>query len=104
MAARAELNRVLTLCGITTAANRTSVINEGFTSILDFGELTPKEIENMAQSMATKPNANDRVAIGTMVVKRLKALSFYVKDMERRGLDIDDGDFTANELTESLRR
>src|SRR5687768_8682396 len=103
-AERAELNRVLTICGIVPAANRNLVINEGFSSILDFGELNPTEIENMAKSLATKPDANERVALGTMVVKRLKALSFYIRDNERRGIDINHGDFTANELQESLRR
>jgi hypothetical protein len=84
------IHGVLTTCGITTAAHRDVFINvEGLNSIGAFTTMNgDTDVTEMAKRMASRPNAAaGRVIIGTMQIKRVQALVFWVKDFDRRGME-----------------
>ena len=83
------VHEILTICGITTAANRETFINiEGLDSVEAFASMNgDSDVTEMAKRMASRPNAAaGRVILGTMQIKRLQALVYWVKDHDKRGL------------------
>ena len=78
------IHGVLTTCGIMTASHRDVFINiEGLNSISAF----PK-ISGDTDVTETRPNAAaGRVILGTLQIKRLQALVFWVKDYDKRGME-----------------
>jgi len=101
-----QLNTVLTTCGIAAANDRAAVIaNEGFTSIADFRYLEgDRDITKMAKRLSARTQAEGRVNLGTVVIKRLQALVYWVKDRQKRGLAITAAAFTAQAMEEAGRR
>ena len=93
----AELNLVLETCGILDAATRTNIINrEGFTSLDDLGVLeTDTDVTEMAKRMATRTQAEGRVLLGTVVIKRLQTLVWWIRDQQKRGLALVAANFDA---------
>jgi hypothetical protein len=83
------VHEILTICGITTAANRETFINiEGLDSVEAFASMNgDSDVTDMAKRMASRPNAAaGRLILGTMQIKRLQALVYWVKDHDKRGL------------------
>ncbi len=82
------VHEVLTICGITTAANRATLINiEGLDSVEAASMNGDSEVTEMAKRMATRPNAAvRRLILGTMQIMRLQVLVYWVKDHDKRGL------------------
>ncbi len=83
------VHEVLTMCGITTAANRATLINiEGLDSVEALASMNgDSDITEMAKRIATRPNAAaGRFILRTMQIKRLLALVFWVKDHDKRNL------------------
>jgi hypothetical protein len=79
----------LTICSITTAATSTTFLNiEGLDSVEAFASMnSDSNITEMAKQMASRPNAAaGRVILGTMQIKRLQALVYWVKGHDKRGL------------------
>ena len=76
----AELNMVFEMCGVADLATRTNTINrEGFTSLEDLGVLeTDTDVSDMAKRLASRTHAEGRVYLGTVVVKRLQTLVWWV--------------------------
>ncbi len=83
---------VLQVCGITSVTSRNIFINtEGLDLIEAFGAMNgDSDVSEMAKRMAARSStAAGRVVLGTMQIKRLQALVYWVKDHDKRGLDID---------------
>ena len=76
----AQLNLVFEVCGIVDTAMRTNIINkEGFATIEDLGILeTDMDVSDMAKRMASRMLAKGRVLLGTVVVKHLQMLVWWV--------------------------
>ena len=86
------IHGVLTTCGITNAAHRDVFIGieQGLNSITAFASMSgDTDVTEMANKrMASRPNAAaDRVILGTLQIKRLQALVFWVKDYDKRGME-----------------
>lgn len=96
MADLADLNTVLTTCGIAEAATRTNLINnEGFTSIADLGVMEgDTDVTEMAKRLATRTQGEGRINLGTVVIKRLQALVYWVNDRNLRSQDTNAADWT----------
>ena len=90
-----ELHSVLLMCGITNAATRTTIIEqEGFTQLDDLGVLeTDAVVSDMAKRMATRTQAEGRVLLGTVVIKRLQTLIWWIRDHQKRGLTLSAANF-----------
>ena len=76
----AQLHLVFKVCGIVNAAMRTNIINkEGFATIEDLGVLeTDADVSDTAKRMASRMLAEGRVLLGTVVVKHLQTLVWWV--------------------------
>jgi hypothetical protein len=95
----AQLHQVLTTCGITTHADRDTIISvEGFNSIDDWGILRKdRDVDEMAKQMAAHTQADGRVILGLAALMRLKALVFWVRDKQKLNVEINPDDWTAEE-------
>ena len=102
---QAEMHAVLLTCGVTVEAIRATIIaGEGFTSVADFGFLEgDSDVTEMAKRLAARTIAEGRVNLGTVTIKRIQALVYWVKDRMKRGLDITAADFTAESMAEAGR-
>ena len=76
------IHQVLRTCGITNAGTRTTVIEiEGLAKLRDFAQLNgDRDIADMAKRMAARPSAAGRAILGTMHIKKLQALVYWVKE------------------------
>lgn len=98
-----ELNMVFETCGITDAGMRVNIINrEGFQSLADLGVLeTDTDVSDMAKRLASRTQAEGRVYLGTVVVKRLQTLVWWVRDHQKRGLPVNAADFSVQAMNEA---
>ena len=83
-------HNVIVTCGITNAAHRDVLMNiEGCDSIAAFTSMdSDPDITEMAKRIASRPiAAAGRIILGTMQIKRLQALVYWVKDYDRRGME-----------------
>ena len=89
------LDLVLTICGTRDAAVRMRIIqNEGLRSLNDFGILeTDTDIVDMAKRMASRTVNEGRVNLGTIQIKNIQALVWWVKDRQKRRQPLDAAEF-----------
>ena len=83
----ADIHAVLAICSIATKVHRMSIIdNEGFTSLADFGLLSEKDVYEMDTRMGSRTAAAGCIYVGTLQVKKLQALCYWVCDQQKHGL------------------
>jgi hypothetical protein len=101
----ADIHAVLMICGIATEAHRMSIIvNEGFTSLGDFGLLSEKDVYEMVKRMGSRPAAAGRVYVGTLQVKKLQALCYWVHDQQKHGQALDHEDWDNEMVASTIER
>ena len=72
--------------------------------IEDLGVLeNDTDVSDMAKRMASFMLAKGRVLLGTVVVKRLQTLVWWVRDHQKCGLDINAADFTTEVMNEAAQ-
>ena len=100
----ADLNAVFTVCGIAQQPVRALIMaNEGFVDIDDLGVMEgDKDVLEMAKRLSSRTVADGRVLLGTVQIKRLQALVWWVRDHHRRGLVIDHNDFNVISMNVAL--
>jgi hypothetical protein len=92
-----ELNAVFEIFGILDAGMRTNIINhEGFMSLAVLGVLveTNMDVLEMAKRLASRMQAEGGIYLGTVMVKRIQTLVWWVHDHQKHGLPISVADFT----------
>ena len=101
MADIAELNAILTTCGITKQTKRTRIIDhEGFTTVANFAQLEgDKDVDNMAKRLMTRPQY--RVLLGAIQIKTLQYLVYWVTDRVKRGQAVPAEEFTIASMNEA---
>jgi hypothetical protein len=101
----ADIHAVLSICGIATEAHHTSIIiNEGFTSLADFGLLSEKDVYEMVKQMGSRTAAAGRVYVGTLQVKKLQALCYWVRDQQKHGQALDHEDWDNEMMASTIER
>ena len=60
-------------------------------------------VSDMAKRMASRMQAKGRVMLGTVVVKRLQTLVWWVRDHQKHELDVNAADFTAQVMSEAAQ-
>jgi hypothetical protein len=100
------VHNVLSLCSVTTAASRQIFIDiEGLDTIDVFANLKgDSDVTERAKRMASRGAAVGRVILGTMQIKKIQALVYWVKDHHRRNLDVDPDMWTEEEVIETIQR
>ena len=87
-----DLNMVFETCGIMDAAMRANIINreEGFHSLADLGVLeTDTDVSDMVKRLVSRMQAEGRVWLGMVIVKRLQTLVWWVRDHQKWGLPVN---------------
>jgi hypothetical protein len=98
---------VLALCGVTSAVARQVFIDiEGLDTIDAFATLNgDSDVTEMAKRMASRSSvAAGRVILGTMQIKKIQALVYWVKDHHKRNLDVDPDMWTQEEVNHAIQR
>jgi hypothetical protein len=98
-----NLHAVFAMCGITNKAAHMNIINqEGFTQLEDLGVLeADTNISEMAKRMVTRTQAEGRMLLKTVVIKRLQTLVWWVRDQQKRGLNLNAADFDAAAMNQA---
>jgi hypothetical protein len=104
MADIADLDTILKMCGIGAQATRTQLIaNKGFTSLADLGVMEGnKDVIEMAKPMSSCTAGEGRINLGTAQIKRLQALIWWVRDNQKRGVDLVAAGLTVAEMNEAM--
>ena len=100
------IHQVLRTCGVATLAARMTFINvEGLDLLSAFTQLNGNgDVTEMAKRMAARPSTAGRVILGTMHIKRIQALVFWVKDHDKRGLVAEPELWDTNAMEEAMER
>ena len=101
------IHDVFVTCGVTNAAHRATLIEiEGLDSIAAFTSMSGNvDITEMVKRMASQPSvASGRVILGTMQIKKLQALVYWVKDYDRRGMQASPELWTVDEMSKAMER
>jgi hypothetical protein len=98
------IHGVLQVCGINAAASRdVFILTEGLETMEWFAFLSgDTDVTKMAKRMATRSVNGGRVILGTMHIKRIQALVFWVKDLARRGITPDPDEWDAEEMAKAM--
>jgi hypothetical protein len=97
---------VLTVCGVGTQSARDTFIDvEGLDTLDAFATLNgDSDVTEMAKRMASRTAAVGRVILGTMQIKRIQALVYWVKDHHKRDLDVTADMWTPAVMMATLQR
>ena len=91
----AVIHTVLAVCGVIGPENRNLIrTGEGLTSIADFGVFDSDcDVVDMAKRFSIR-NINDgRVNLGTVHIKKIQALVWWINDRHKFGQDLDPAKF-----------
>jgi hypothetical protein len=97
---------ILTVCGILMNTSRQIFIDvEGLNSIDAFATLNgDSNVPEMAKRMAARTVNAGRVILGTMKIKKIQALVYWVKDHHKHNLDVDPHAWTEMEVMATMQR
>jgi hypothetical protein len=100
-----DLHAVFAMCGIPDAATRTLIMNrEEFNQLNDLGVLeTDTDVTEMAKRMASRTQAKGRVLLGTVIIKRLQTLVWWIRDHQMRGLPLNANEFTVATMASAAK-
>ena len=86
-----ELNAVLRMCSIDDAMVHANIIARGgFNQLEDLGVLgTDTDVTEMAKRMAAHMLAEGQVLLGTVIIKCLQMLVWWMRDHHKRSLPLE---------------
>jgi hypothetical protein len=98
-----QLHVVFVMCGITDQVTQALIMaQEGFNMLDDLGVLeTDTDVIEVAKRMASCTQVKGWVLLGTVIIKRLQTLFWWVRDHQKRGLLLSAADFTAETMIEA---
>ena len=91
----AGIHTVLSVCGLTNAGDRDLIRNgEGLASIADFGVFdNDRDVADMAKRLSSRTINDGRVNLGTVHIKKIQALVWWINDRQKFGQDLDPDEF-----------
>jgi hypothetical protein len=91
------------MCSINNEVTHANIITqEGFTQLEGLGVLeNDTDISKMAKRMATHTQAEGRVLLGMVMIKRLQTLVWWVRDQQKRGLTLNAADSNAGTMNQA---
>ena len=88
----------LSLCGLSTASQRTRFVNQsGLSKLSDFLLFEAKDLNKVVSQLSKIQNDSERLRVTQLQVKKLIGVGLWVRDKKRRGQDLD-----YNELDDRL--
>ena len=91
----AGIHTVLTVCGVINVGDRDLICTgEGLTSIADFGVFdNDQDVADMAKRLSSRTVNDGRVNLGTVHIKKIQALVWWINDRQKFGQDLDPDEF-----------
>ena len=101
----AGIHTVLAVCGVIDPDNRNLVCTgEGLTSIADFGVFdSNRDVVDMAKRLSSRTINDGRVNLGTVHIKKILALVWWINDCQKFGQDLDPAKFDQATMLESMQ-
>ena len=88
----------LSLCGLSTASQRTRFVNQsGLSKLSDFLLFEAEDLNKVVSQLSKRQNDSERLRVTQLQVKKLIGVGLWVRDKKRRGQDLDH-----NELDDQL--
>ena len=102
-APNADVHAALIECDIRQERDRNRIIsNEGFQTLRDIGIMeTDADVADMAKRLASRPQAS-RVNLGTVQIKRIQALVWWIHDCQKHLIALDVNNFTPDTLERAI--
>ena len=91
----AGIHTVLAVCGVVDPDNRNLIrTGEGLTSIADFGVFdSDRDVVDMEKRLSSRTINDGRVNLGTVHIKKIWALVWWINDRQKFGQDLDPAKF-----------
>ena len=91
----ASIRTVLAVCGVVDPDNCNLIrTGEGLNSISDFGVFDSDcDVVDMAKRLSSRTMNDGRVNLGTVHIKHLQALVWWINDRQKFGQDLDPNKF-----------
>jgi len=98
-----DLQVVFDVCGIGVEANRTRIIqSEGFTALADLAIIeNDTDVTEMAKRLAGRIQADGRIHLRTVQIKRIQALFWWAHDKIKHGKALNEAD-TESEASKAI--
>ena len=80
----------LSLCGLSTASQRTRFVNQsGLNKLSDFLLFEAEDLNKVISQLSKRQNESERLRVTQLQVKKLIGVDLWVRDKKRRGQDLD---------------
>ena len=91
----AGIHTVLAVCGVVDADDRNLIrTGKGLTSIADFGVFdSDRDVVDMAKRLSSRTINDGRVNLGTVHIKKIQALVWWIYDRQKFGQYLDPAKF-----------
>ena len=98
----AGIHTALAVCGVVDPDNTNLIrTGKGITSIADFGVFdSDRDVIDMAKRLSSRTNNNGRVSLGTVHIKKIQALVWWINDHQKFGQDLDPAKFDQVTMSE----
>ena len=89
------IHTVLAVYGVVDPDNRNLIrTGKGLTSISDFGVFdSNRNVVDMAKRLSSRTMNDGRVNLGTVQIKKIQALVWWINDRQKSGQDLDPAKF-----------
>ena len=91
----AGIHTVLDVCGVVDPDNHNLICTgEGLTSIADFGFFdSDRNVVDVVKRLSSRTMNNVRITIGTVHIKKIQGLVWWINDRQKFGQDLDPTKF-----------
>ena len=98
------IHTVLAGCGVVDPDNRNLICTgEGLNSIADFGVFdSDRDVVEMAKRLSSCTFNDGRVNLGTVHIKKIQALVWWINDRQKFGQDLDPAKFDQATMLASM--
>lgn len=109
MAEAVTFRVVLTTCGITQALARNAIVDQGYSNMEEFSQLSAADIQAFVKEINKMPaqlvaGAAVRPTVPFASIKKLRAMRHWTIEQGRLGIAVVHTNFTAGRLTEAMGR
>ena len=99
------IHTVLAVCGVIDPDNRHLICTgKGLTSFADFGVFdSDRDVVHMSNRLSSRTINDGRVNLGTVHIKNIQALVWWINDRQKFGQDLDPAKFDQATMLASMQ-
>ena len=92
------VHQVLEVCQANLQERNVFIVRERLTSLIDYAELTNRDITELAAKFERRTVADGRIILPAKVLKNIQTLCFWAREKVRKGEELNPNHFTAAKL------